>query len=242
MQKQIIDFLKGIKNYLKKKFNHPDSKWPYFITATVALAVVIIGIILFVKLTHRTMSELLQDYDTAITQSIQSYRSPFLTDYLIAVTEIGDVWGYAVVFTAIIVTFLLVFRSWKYILQLTSVLVLALSSNVLLKQIINRARPSGEHLVTVETLSYPSGHAMLSMAFYGFLIYLFYQFKMHIVIKSILITLFALLILSIGISRIYLGVHYPSDVVGGYLAGIIWLILCIVIFDLIKIFRRDPET
>jgi undecaprenyl-diphosphatase len=77
------------------------------------------------------------------------------------------------------------------------------------------------------------------MAFYGFLIFLFYQFKINILVKSLLITLAVILILSIGISRIYLGVHYPSDVVGGFIAGFIWVIFCALIFNILKLFRKD---
>lgn len=242
MRKQLIEFLKGLKRFLQEKYNRPGTKLPYIITAILATFVVVGCIVLFVKLTQQTMSELLKDYDTAVSEIVWSYKSPVLTDYLIAMTEIGDVMGYVIVFGLIIIIFLSVFKNWKYIAQLTLVLVLALSSNVLLKQIINRSRPLGEHMVTVKTLSYPSGHAMLSMAFYGFLIYLVIQFKLKKTIKAILISLSIILILSIGISRIYLGVHYPSDVLGGYLAGFIWMIFCVLIFNLIKIFRRDAVT
>ena len=113
---------------------------------------------------------------------------------------------------------------------------------MILKRFIDRARPGIEHLVVVKTLSYPSGHAMSAMAFYGFLIYLVYHFKMHTALKGLVIFLLALLILSIGVSRIYLGVHYPSDIVGGFIAGLIWVFFCILIFNLIEVFRRDPLT
>jgi undecaprenyl-diphosphatase len=94
----------------------------------------------------------------------------------------------------------------------------------------------------VETLSYPSGHAMSAMAFYGFLIYLITRYKINVLLKAFLILLLAILILSIGISRIYLGVHFPSDIAGGFIAGFIWVIFCIVVFDLIELFFKDTQT
>jgi undecaprenyl-diphosphatase len=121
-------------------------------------------------------------------------------------------------------------------------MVLALSSNLILKQLINRARPVAEHLVSVETLSYPSGHAMMAMAFYGILIYLFWQFPWNKLLKYTITMVLLLLILSIGISRIYLGVHYPSDILGGYAAGFMWVLFCIIIFHVMKIFKSDPAT
>ena len=83
---------------------------------------------------------------------------------------------------------------------------------------------------------------MSAMAFYGFLIFLAPKFKIQKVAKFILIIVLVILILSIGISRIYLGVHFPSDVAGGFIAGFIWVVFCKLIFDLIELFRRDSQT
>ena len=83
---------------------------------------------------------------------------------------------------------------------------------------------------------------MSAMAFYGFLIYLVTQFNLSKLAKSSIIAGLSFLILSIGISRIYLGVHYPSDIAGGFIAGFIWVVFCILIFNIIELFRRDPKT
>jgi undecaprenyl-diphosphatase len=155
---------------------------------------------------------------------------------------VGDFYGYLIVFGIFLLVSLLFFKRWKYVLQATLVLALATGSNMMLKLFIDRARPGIEHLVSVETLSYPSGHAMSAMAFYGFLTYLIYTFKIHKVAKFLLILVLVLLILSIGVSRIYLGVHFPSDVAGGFIAGFIWVVFCVLIFELVEIFRRDPRT
>ena len=154
----------------------------------------------------------------------------------------GDFYGYLIVLAIFLLISLVIFKRWKLVVQATLVLALATVSNMMLKRFIDRARPGIEHLVSVETLSYPSGHAMSAMAFYGFLIFMVYKFKIHIVAKFVLITILALLILSIGISRIYLGVHFPSDIAGGFIAGFIWVVFCVLVFDLIELFRRDPRT
>jgi len=121
--------------------------------------------------------------------------------------------------------------------------VLAISglSNTALKLLINRAAPDVEHLVSVATLSFPSGHAMSAISFYGFLIYLIYNIKMKRIFKIGLITLFSIMIFLIGVSRIYLGVHFPSDVAGGYIAGFIWVIFCIVLFHVIDLLRNRSK-
>ncbi|HER41011.1 MAG TPA: phosphatase PAP2 family protein, partial [Salinimicrobium catena] len=110
-------------------------------------------------------------------------------------------------------------------------------ANIALKRAFDRARPTIEHLVVVKTLSYPSGHAMSAMAFYGFLTYLVFQIKMKHWLRAILASIFIFLILAIGISRIYLGVHFPSDVAGGFIAGLIWVAFCVVLFNIIALLR-----
>ena len=185
---------------------------------------------------------MLNKWDTKVTDYVISFRTPALTKYFMFVTDIGDLYGYLVVMGLFVSISYFIFKRWKYVAQTALVLLLAAISNVILKRFIDRARPSIEHLVSVETLSYPSGHAMSAMAFYGFLIYLFTQFKMNRILKVVAILFFAFLLLSIGISRIYLGVHFPSDIAGGFIAGLIWVIFCILLFNVIELFQRDPRT
>lgn len=242
MRKAIILLINNLRKFLREKFNQYNVTLPYVITLIVALVVVVGGINLFIELTETLKSDLLADYDQAITQYVISQRSPNLTKFLMFVTNVGDFYGYVIVVGIFTLLSIFVFKSWKYILQIVFVLVLSSISNLILKRFVDRARPGIEHMVSVETLSYPSGHAMSAIAFYGFLIYLFYRFKMNMVLKSVIILILVLLIFSIGFSRIYLGVHFPSDIAGGYIAGFIWVVFCVVLFNLIEVFRRDPAT
>jgi len=242
MRQYLKTLIKKIRIFLAQQLDKYDAKLPYFIMVVVALVLVVSGINLFVELTDTLESETLARYDNQIQDSIIAYRNPGLTQYFKFVTEVGDVKGYLIVLVIVVLISAVVFKRWKYVGQVTLVLFLATVSNMMLKRAIDRARPGIEHLVSVETLSYPSGHAMSAMAFYGFLIYLFYKFKMNPFLKTTVIMLLSVLILSIGISRIYLGVHYPSDIVGGFIAGLIWVFFCILLFNLIEVFRRDPRT
>lgn len=242
MRKAIILLINNLRKFLREKINQYNVTLPYVITLIVALVVVVGGINLFIELTETLKSDLLADYDQAITQYVISQRSPNLTKFLMFVTNVGDFYGYVIVVGIFTLLSIFVFKSWKYILQIVFVLVLSSISNLILKRFVDRARPGIEHMVSVETLSYPSGHAMSAIAFYGFLIYLFYRFKMNMVLKSVIILILVLLIFSIGFSRIYLGVHFPSDIAGGYIAGFIWVVFCVVLFNLIEVFRRDPAT
>lgn len=99
--------------------------------------------------------------------------------------------------------------------------------NQALKFIIQRPRPTEFRIINESGYSFPSGHSMVSAAFYGFLIYLIYKNVKNKYLKWSLITLLSLVILTIGISRIYLGVHYTSDVIAGFLISVSYLIIFI---------------
>lgn len=242
MRKTLIEFISSLRDFLLKKFKAYDDKLPYIIIAIIALIIVVSSINLFIELTDTLKTDMLASMDDKITEYVISFRTPALTEFFIFMTDVGDLYGYLIVLTLYFLISRLIFKRWKYVLQTFLVLILASVSNMMLKRFINRARPGIEHMVSVETLSYPSGHAMSAMAFYGFLIYLCTRFRINKFLKTGLIALLVFIIISIGISRIYLGVHFPSDIAGGYIAGLIWVFFCILIFNLIEIFRSDPKT
>ena len=239
MKKQIIEFLQSLKSILRNKFHQYNDKLPFIITIILALIVVVGGINVFVDLTNTLESDLVIKYDAAITKYVISYRNPTLNNFLQFVTNLGDLYGYIVITIICSLLFYFKFKNWRYVVQLVFVIIVSGLSNLALKEVINRARPTAQHLVSVETLSYPSGHAMSATAFYGFLIYLCYFLKINNWLKVSLIFLFSLLIVGIGISRIYLGVHFPSDIAGGIIAGTIWLMFCVLIFNIIDLFRKE---
>ncbi len=110
-----------------------------------------------------------------------------------------------------------------------------------LKHIFQRPRPIGFRLIEIGGFSFPSGHAMASTAFYGLLIYLAYKLIKNKTIRNILIVINILIIIGIGISRIYLGVHYCSDVIVGICISLIYLILYIKIINKYKIIEKSQN-
>lgn len=98
-----------------------------------------------------------------------------------------------------------------------------------LKRLIHRVRPAyGAHFLHGQSFSFPSGHAFGSIVAYGLLAFLVIDFyRPGRVIRRVVLAIAAALIFAIGLSRTYLGVHYPSDVVGGWAAGIAWLAICL---------------
>lgn len=103
--------------------------------------------------------------------------------------------------------------------------------NQILKHLIRRPRPTGINLIKETGFSFPSGHSMVSMAVYGLIIYLIYKSKLNKETKVIISILLSMLILFIGISRIYLGVHYASDVIAGFSLSLCYLIIITYIYE-----------
>ena len=102
-------------------------------------------------------------------------------------------------------------------------LLLVVGLNLLLKNILQRPRPEGYRLVEETGYSFPSGHSMASMAFYGLLIWMVWQYEQDEKIRDRCCIAFAFIILMVGLSRIYLGVHYATDVFAGFLVSMMWL-------------------
>jgi undecaprenyl-diphosphatase len=116
----------------------------------------------------------------------------------------------------------------------------AIGLNCWLKLLFGRARPAlWKHIVDVGLHSFPSGHAMASIATYGFISYIlakqFPQWQRQIFAFT------AVLIVAIGFSRLYLGVHWPTDVVAGYAAGLVWLIVCVLSLELWQKYNAQYE-
>lgn len=106
-------------------------------------------------------------------------------------------------------------------------------TGLLLKNLIGRDRPLGAELIEGYTYSFPSGHSLTSFFFYGYVAYIIFKyFEISLIKKYFLFLILSLIIISIGFSRIYLGVHYFSDVLGGYVLAWFWLNFALSFFDI----------
>ena len=149
--------------------------------------------------------------------------SDFATPIAKFITNFG---GAIFLIIATIILFILI-KNKKIGFSIISNLVIVTILNQLLKNILQRPRPNEFRIIEETGYSFPSGHSMVSMAFYGYLIYLIYIYVKNKYLKCTLIVLLSILICTIGISRIYLGVHYTSDVLGGFLISISYLVIYI---------------
>ena len=150
-----------------------------------------------------------------------------ISDFATPIVKFITNFGGAIFLVVLTVFLFLVIKNKKIGLSIFFNLVIVTGLNQLLKRILQRPRPTEYRIIEETGYSFPSGHSMISMAFYGYIIYLIYKYVKNKYVKWISIVLLSILICSIGISRIYLGVHYTSDVLGGFLISISYLVIYI---------------
>ena len=181
-------------------------------------------IFLFLIIFIETMQEVYSN--ELMKRDILGYK--FISKYLISdtvtpiakfITWFGGVIG--IISVAIITTIAIKDNKVRICIWINLVTVALL--NQILKRIVQRPRPTEYRIIEESGYSFPSGHSMASAAFYGFFIYLVFKRLNNKKIKLFLISMLGLLIILIGVSRIYLGVHYTSDVIAGFSISISYL-------------------
>lgn len=189
---------------------------------TIKWIVLFICLIGFIALAEDVFHKEIMEGDIIGYYLISTYViSNTITPIAKAITNFGG----AIYLISIATILFFVIKNKKVGLSIFSNLGIVAILNFLLKNILQRPRPNEYRLIQESGYSFPSGHSMVSMAFYGFLIYLIYKKVENKKVKWALICTLSLLIVMIGISRIYLGVHYTSDVLAGFLVAIFYLIL-----------------
>ena len=164
--------------------------------------------------------------DNYIYKIIYSLRNSIWDFIFINITKMGNI---TIVLLIIIVLLLKLNRKNQEILSFT--VIITVLSNQIIKYIIKRPRPNHIRLIKQGGYSFPSGHAMISIALYGFLLY-YIQINCKNKKKKVLLSLLlTILILTIGCSRIYVGVHYPTDIIGGYCLSIYILKMVIYFYQ-----------
>lgn len=180
---------------------------------------VIICLTIFFLILEDVLDKEIEQFDSMIYTWLSNIIKEPITTFAKIITTMGA--GYVIIPVCIIsVIYFWKKKESKYIIVN---LITIFFSNQLLKRIVERPRPEGFRIVEELGYSFPSGHSMVSMAFYGLFIYFIYEKVKNKYIKWTSIILLTLLIVLIGISRIYLGVHYASDVLAGFLLSISYL-------------------
>jgi len=183
--------------------------------------ILLLGLIIFFEILEDVYANEIHNFDSQIYKAVSYFISDEFTNVVKIITNIASV----PVIIAVTLISIIWIKDKKINVAIVSNLVIITALNQLLKRIIARPRPIEHRLIDEKGYSFPSGHSMVSMAFYGFFIYLAYRKIKNPYIKIIVCTLLSVIIISIGLSRIYLGVHYPSDVIAGFCISISYLAL-----------------
>lgn len=181
-------------------------------------------LVLFVVLTVLVVLGVTKGFDEVVYSLVRSLENSFFDKYFVFITKLGN----ESTIIVLVILLLLIFKGKDRLLILFSSLA-SVISNQLIKHIIMRPRPDVLKLIEQGGYSFPSGHSMIAIAVYGLLLYFVNVKIKNKYLKYGLSFLLVLLILSIGISRIYVGVHYASDVFGGFLLATVELIALIAL-------------
>lgn len=182
--------------------------------------------ILFIIITALVVTNNIAWFDDSIYDFIISLRNKPLDLILKTITRLGDT-----LVIIIIVVATLIFLNKKDRVILGSSTIITATLNQAIKHILQRPRPDHLRLIKQGGFSYPSGHSMIAVCVYGIMIYLINKKVQNKKLKIALSVLLTLLIITIGISRIYVGVHYPSDVLGGFILSTVILLINLTFTD-----------
>lgn len=195
-----------------------------FITKNLKWIILFICLIGFLAIAEDVFNKEIMSGDIIGYKLVSTF---LISDFATPIAKFITNFGGAIFLIALTIVLLVLIKNKKIGISIFSNLVIVTILNQLLKAILQRPRPTEYRIVEETGYSFPSGHSMVSMAFYGYLIYLIYKYVKNKYIKWISIVLLSILVCSIGISRIYLGVHYTSDVLGGFLISMSYLVIYI---------------
>ena len=207
-----------------------NKKQKNFLSQNLKWIVLFVSIICFLLIVEDVIDKEIMSTDAKGYRIISTY---LMSDTMTKVAKIITSFGGTYWLIGLSAFLFLIIKNKKIGISIFSNLALSALTNFTLKQILQRPRPIEYRIIEEDGYSLPSGHSMVSMAFYGYLIYLIYKHIENKYVKWSLISFLGVLIMSIGISRIYLGVHYTSDVLAGFLVAISYLIIFINITNLI---------
>ena len=195
-----------------------------FITKNLKWIILFICLIGFLAIAEDVFNKEIMSGDIIGYKLVSTF---LISDFATPIAKFITNFGGAIFLIALTIVLLVLIKNKKIGISIFSNLVIVTILNQLLKAILQRPRPTEYRIVEETGYSFPSGHSMVSMAFYGYLIYLIYKYVKNKYIKWISIVLLSILVCSIGISIIYLGVHYTSDVLGGFLISMSYLVIYI---------------
>lgn len=177
--------------------------------------------VIFLAIAEDVFEQEIFEFDSVVYNFLVDNRNDVLNNFFKIITQFGSAL-FLIIITILCVIFI---RDKKYKILIPANLITIVIINIVLKNFFLRPRPNEFRLIEETGYSFPSGHAMASTAFYGLLIYIVHEKIKNKILRNTICIMLVLLILLISISRIYVGVHYTSDVIAGTCFSIAYLVL-----------------
>ncbi len=208
-----------------EKINSPASATSAPVSATIligSLTCAVISLVSLIFLSEEMFEGDTLRFDMQVRSWVHSYSSPTLTSLMTGITQLGSPLTLGIAFVFLLILFWK--NKWPRAAEWMAV---AMAGTALLdlslKHAMHRVRPVPFFGVAPISYSFPSGHALSSFCFYGVLAGLVAARIRKPFFRAAVWILAASLVAAIGLSRVYLGVHYPTDVLAGYSAGTLWV-------------------
>jgi undecaprenyl-diphosphatase len=203
------------------------------------ICVLIVATLLFIAIANHALSDTwLTRIDMQVSNWLHAHTLPALTVVMLVITDIHRPLGIGMLASGCALL-LLWKRRWYSLLALALAVPGGMLLNIALKNLFQRARPVfDEPLLTLATYSFPSGHVMGSTVFYGVLVAFVFWNVRGWCWRLLMLAIACSMIMLVAFSRLYLGVHYVSDVTAAFIEGLAWLSLCLIIVDILWRYRR----
>lgn len=228
------------KNH-QNKFYHHLKKISFFSAEVIILMIIFFAaLITFILIAKNIFAGNSYPFDAEAFVFVDAHISNLNTEIMQFFTFLGTHLFLIPANLILIIWFLFVEKKRWLSIEITAISISSLLLMFILKLIFIRPRPTDPLLEQAAGYSFPSGHALMGVTFYGLLLYITFQYVKNKWLRFFLFVLFILLVLMIGLSRIYLRVHYASDVIAGFCVGITWLILSFWIIS--KIEKYGPPS
>lgn len=179
--------------------------------------------IIFFVLTRDVLEKETMTLDLAVSQYIYSLRTLYFNQFWTMATDFGG--KYLIWFSLIMIVYLIAKKYYQRMIWFVIPLFVSLSVNIILKTLIGRSRPTISQIITETDFSFPSGHSSSSLVFWAMLTCLIFGITNNKIIRITSCIVASIIIVGVGFSRVYLGVHYPSDVVAGWIQSLVILSL-----------------
>lgn len=192
----------------------------------------------FVFLSYFVVRRKTLKIDEPIMSFIRSFEHPIILNIMKALSVAGNTWPVVMISLVLLIIMYWLYRKRDEVILFVIVSLGSVGLNLLLKHTFKRERPSFDPVIIETGFSYPSGHSMAVFTMYGMITFLFWRHIHHSIGRTCLLFISAVMIIAMGLSRIYLGVHYPSDVLGAYLVSGVWLFITIWVYQ----YRKDRQA